>query len=355
MVSLWSTERPTLLGYPGRTMRFTAHVTVQVSSDSWSAASRRTVSWLVGAVALAGCSVLIDPDESQLGGDETVVDSGIRLLDSGGNVDAARPDSTVVLPPPDSGPAPGCAPEGASRCEGEDLVFCTGGVEARESCAQANAFCDDGAQAGCVPWRCTPGSTMCVEGTSQVCDARGRESSRTPCPQGCDDATGQCHGGQMSCEDVHTIERGATVVANLCERQDRHTFTEMNDCRGAEARSGDAVFRFTLQRQRTVRIRVRDEDPVASIDTVVYVRSQCDAPNSQIACHDDTSCERASLQCFDSDFSAGQGQQVRESLIETTLNAGTYYIVVDAYLYVRPADNRNFTCGLVSVRLDTSG
>ncbi len=89
------------------------------------------------------------------------------------------------------------------------------------------------------------------------------------------------------------------------------TVGESNDlqatCAGG-AQSNDMVYRLTLPRRQIVRASLETPD----YDGALYILRNCGDATSEIACNDDE-------------------QDNRHSLIETTLDAGTYYVVVDGF------------------------
>lgn len=77
-------------------------------------------------------------------------------------------------------------------------------------------------------------------------------------------------------------------------------------CAGG-ARSAETIYRLQLRRRQLVRLSLD-----TAFDGALYLRSQCLDESSEIACNDDH-------------------QDTRHSLIETTLNPGTYYVFVDGF------------------------
>ena len=77
-------------------------------------------------------------------------------------------------------------------------------------------------------------------------------------------------------------------------------------CAG-DARSNDAVYRLRLRRRSHVRI-----DLSSDYDGALHLRRDCADPSTELACNDDH-------------------EDNRHSRIEATLDAGTYYVVVDGF------------------------
>ena len=296
------------------------------------------------AVAAGGCSAIINPDDGRLGGPRDAgmagVDSGITLMDSG-----PRRDSGTPPPPPVDG-GPGCAST-EPRCVGDALVTCVSGMEIRQDCQARMAYCEGGE---CRDWECTPGTRECSSDlrTSIACDARGSAVTEVPCDGICNVATGRCDAVVDRCATAAPVTIGSTHDVQLCAGTDDNTHTPTDGCGStSRADSADAVFRLEVPTAQTVTIELTDIDLMRAIDTIVYVRRVCDDGSSQVACDDDVPCDMSTVPGMDFCI---DGVDVRQSRIVTRLEAGTYYIVVDAFLYTR--DRVAFSCG--EVRLSVS-
>jgi hypothetical protein len=77
---------------------------------------------------------------------------------------------------------------------------------------------------------------------------------------------------------------------------------------------GEAVFKFTLSAPGALEIST--DYPETTLDTVIYLRSDCDEEASELACDDDGG-----------DLGAGKASK----MFVQDVAAGTYYVVVDAY------------------------
>jgi hypothetical protein len=299
--------------------------------------------FLTCGLLAGGCSALINPDDGRLGGggdagtDRTDGsmggwDSGITLMDSGTTTD------------PDSG-STSCVSE-EPRCEGDALVTCVSGMEIRQDCRAMSAFCDGGE---CKPWECEPGSRECSGDLSAsiVCSARGDGSEEISCEPGvCAPDSGRCVGAVDMCTTVPPVTIGSTHMVDLCIKNDDNTHTRAPGC-GAESRADgrDTVFRLEVPTTRMVTIELTDIDTSAAIDTIVYVRRVCDDGDTQVACDDDVRCDTSTAPgdlCFD-------GVDVRQSRINTRLEAGTYYVVIDYFDYT--AGEIMFGCGEVRLSI----
>jgi hypothetical protein len=276
--------------------------------------------WLL---LLGGCSVLTSTDPIPPSGSD------------GGDVpkrDAGPPRPGEDAGPPgrrDAGEPRPC--EGDARCEGNTLVECIGGVEERTNCAPGSC---GGFPPDCIE-ACTPGEAFCDGDALVVCDASGA-LIREPCPFGCDPGENACTPMPSACAGVETIGSGGHDF-DTCESTNTTSPVAMDDC-DASANGRDLVFRLELERGRAVSIRL-SEDSDTPMDTVLYLRTSCEDPASQIACTDDDRC-----------FTCPGGVDVGESSINTFLEAGEYFVVVDTYDYM--VEGRRFGCG--SVRLDVS-
>lgn len=312
--------------------------------------------------ASLGCSAVVSPDPNRLAGgadaDALGLDAALPSTDafvpSGSDAivspqpDAYVPPGVDASAPPDAwtpridaGPPPTCM-EGLSRCEGGVLVVCRGGVESRTDCSEMGAYCDSGR---CRPWACEPGSVRCSRDGSGVvqCDDRGASTRYVRCETGCDPVTASCRGATTGCGTLPAIELGSSERFDLCAGTGATTFTRAEGCGASSmASSPDRTFALTLAERTTIEVDLRDVDPSVGIDTVVYLRRACDDAASQIACSDDVPCE-------ESDISMGcsGGVQVRQSRFTVTLEAGTYYVVADAFRY------DSFGCGVVELRVST--
>jgi hypothetical protein len=303
--------------------------------------------WVMTVAILAmGCSSIVNPDQGRLGGDFDAgarADATVVLMDSGPGIDTG-----VVTP--DSGPVT-CAGGAEPRCEGDNLVSCISGMEVRQDCRARRAYCDDGE---CRDWVCPPSSRMCTEDLRgvEVCTVRGDAFAVTTCTGSvCNPSTNACSSTPPMCPGLPTVAVGDTHMIDLCAQTNDNTFVPMGECGGgdpATAESGDAVFALTITTPTDVVIELSDVDTVAAIDTIVYLRRACDVPASQIACDDDEPCDST----FPIPGICTGGVDVRVSRIRTRLEPGTYYVVVDAFLYVQ--DRTRYGCGTARLRV-TSG
>jgi cysteine-rich repeat protein len=168
---------------------------------------------------------------------------------------------------------------------------------------------------------CTPPTETC-NGRDDDCDLATDESFT--CIQGATRActVGTCAGVQTcnstcsawsactvpvpvndTCTGAVTVTGGADVAGSTCGAADDYT----GSCGGGTA--NDVVYRLDIRSRSSV---VIDTDP-ATWDTVLYLLSGATCPGTEIACNDDISGTN------------------RASRITTSLDAGTYWIVVDGY------------------------
>jgi hypothetical protein len=309
--------------------------------------------------ALTGCSALVVPDPSRLGGG---ADGGLPSIDAfrreadafvpeGVDADLSVLDAHLALPDADLGLPDAPRPEidayspvtcvEGSRCDGDVAVVCSGGVERRRDCAADGLICE---AAECRPMRCTPGTSFCAaDGSGLVtCNPDGSGLTFSSCPEGCDPGASVCRGAD-SCDGATPIALGSVVRFDLCDGEDTTSFASAESCTArSSANSADRTFVLTLREPATVEVDLRDADPTVGIDTIVSLRSDCTNVGSQLACSDD-------LPCSESDIAMGcsGGIQVRQSRFRVRLEAGTYYVVADAFRY------GEFDCGGVELRVDT--
>lgn len=257
--------------------------------------------------------------------------------------DVSVADAGVDAPPmPDIGEGE-CVPN-STACDGEVLLTCSedGMAVGRTRCAGRELICverDGGAS--CEEPVCEPGEWACISDTeSAECDERGAAFQNAElCDEGCDPDTGRCAGVTPVVEctafDVEEIGPG-TYFFDLCNATDTAEHVEQNDCNPGVAESGgDGIFSITVERETEIYLDLRDEDGSAAIDTIMYLRTVCDDPNSQIDCSDDVPCAESDVPTGD----CSGDLQVRQSRISRTLDPGTYYLWIDHLNY------RRFGCG----------
>lgn len=304
----------------------------------------RRLSCLV-CVALFGCSALVEPDPGRLGGGGDGSDAGPVTTHDGGPTPVDGGAEADAYVPPDDDGGTRCTP--GVHCEGETLVRCEDGVETREPCGDAQLCEVD----RCVDRLCVPGSTACNDdGTALLtCNARGDELMAMDCEFGCEGSA--CREAPL-CPGLPTIALGETVTRNLCLGGDDNTYqpTAPADGCAADRRAdvGDRTYALTLSEATDVVIELTDIDTFRAIDTVVYVRRACDDEASQVACDDDVRCADSTLPgaCSGSTF------EVRQSRISTRLEAGTHYIIADAFSYT--SGRTRYQCGQVQLSVNAA-
>ena len=217
---------------------------------------------------MVGCSAIIEPDPSRLGGEA--------------DPDAGPPTGQDAGPRPDAGPPRPCTSPG-SRCEGEERVSCAGGLETRESCTEREALCVDGR---CEAWVCPPGSRECSDDERGllVCNARGDNQTLTPCELGCDRETRTCVTIAPRCTiGVPRIAIGETATVDLCVETDDDTHQPGTNCpRDERASAGDETFVLTVTEATNVAIEVSDIDR----DRAVGVESLEERPRHGVGASD---------------------------------------------------------------------
>ncbi len=184
---------------------------------------------LAAVIALtAGCSALVNPDESLLGGEGADGGTGDGGRPDGGGPDAGPPDGAVPDAPPDTSVAcPGGCDDGVG-CTVDDCVdsACVsvpddGACDADEVCDPAlgcttpscddDADCDDGAFCNgaevCDPSSPAANARGCVAGAAPSCDDGVLCTSDS-----CDEDTDSC----VSVEDDALCDDGIDCTADRC-------------------------------------------------------------------------------------------------------------------------------------------
>lgn len=116
---------------------------------------------------------------------------------------------------------------------------------------------------------------------------------------------------ERTCRQAPQLRPGNSVTGNTANGSD----SMHASCAGG-AESNDQLYRLTLRNRSTVRLTLS-----ATFDAALYIRRDCLEQSTEVACNDDSSDNR-------------------HSFIEQTLDAGTYYVVVDGF---RTGNNGDFT------------
>jgi hypothetical protein len=253
-----------------------------------------------------------------------------------------------------------------------------GGTEALD--AEPGTFCE--ADCGDGVWDCaTPNSVECIgERPENACGGCGPLDGSPGDACTCegegwgDDEDGflECDGTnslECECEDViDPVEPDgtcdapftflpslddddvgeATVEHDLCDADDNLDIGDTDDCGDIGLPGNDLVYQFTLSEERDIYIELIDDDSGSAIDTVVSIRTECEDEDSQLICADDMLCtdENEDLGTCVGDY------QPRQSIIDTVLEAGTYYLVIDSYEYDSEdfgLDGPTWVCGDISM------
>jgi hypothetical protein len=107
---------------------------------------------------------------------------------------------------------------------------------------------------------------------------------------------------ERACQSAPRLRPGATVTGDTASSSDRFRAT----CAGGAA-SNDLVYRLVLTRRSRVRITSEQQ-----YDGAIYIRRDCTDQSTEVVCNDD-----------DPDN--------RHSLVESELDAGTYFVFVDGF------------------------
>lgn len=149
-----------------------------------------------------------------------------------------------------------------------------------------------------------------------------------------------------SCEAPFSLQSNESIRVNLCGAGDASNPVEGPiDCGEWQSRGEDLIYRFSLAQPTAVSIELRDDDDSVAIDTVFYLRTECAEASSQVICADDVPCDESDIE-----IGCTEGMQVRHSRYMGDLEAGTYYLIIDAYYYNQSGGS--FSCGWV--RLDVA-
>jgi len=123
-------------------------------------------------------------------------------------------------------------------------------------------------------------------------------------------------------QPAHPLYQGVTRF-DLCEEGGESPYPVHGDSPECDEvvpqnYANDRLFHFTLSSKAHVRIELRDVDRQVDVDTVLSLRTRCDA-DRELACSDDVSCclsHLVSQACID-------GLQLGESRISRLLAPGT--------------------------------
>ena len=106
---------------------------------------------------------------------------------------------------------------------------------------------------------------------------------------------------ERQCRAAPLLRPGSAATGSTSGSDEFHA-----SCAGG-ARSPEDIYRLQLRRRRLVRLSLD-----SSYDGAIYIRRTCLDESTEVACNDDH-------------------QDTRHSLIETTLDRGTYYVFVDGF------------------------
>ncbi len=154
-----------------------------------------------------------------------------------------------------------------------------------------------------------PSATVCADGRDN--DADGLTDF--PADPGCESSADgdETNAVISACGPGVTVADITRTSAAEGERRDRGRSSLQGSCGGLGA---EAVYRFTLAGTKTVDLVATTEDPLTTLDTIVYIRSDCRVPATELACNDD----------------ARPGVKA-STAVHHKAAPGTYYVVVDAF------------------------
>ncbi|MFN3200511.1 MAG: MopE-related protein [Bradymonadia bacterium] len=264
------------------------------------------------------CEGEVTPDEETCGNGDEDCDGNIDEVAGVGEpcedgVGACRQEGTQICGP---GGALVCSAEANSAmgetcnnidddCDGltdEDTLDAGAACTVGEGvCAAEGAFiCVEGGLL-CTAVPGEPGEETCQDGLDGDCDGQVDE--------GCPDEPGPDPEPGPVCEDP-TILPGTVGLHVAAGTNTEATDDHRGSC-SRQVGGRDQIFEFSLDRLRTVRLQTRPQVQ-DQYDTVMYLRSDCADTETEIACNDD----------------GGEGLL---SLVQETLEPGSYTVVVDGY------------------------
>lgn len=199
----------------------------------------------------------------------------------------------------DVAPTPGLCECGDGNCD-------AGGGETTATCPlDCGTDCGDGACNGDEsPLNCTDDCGFCG---NAACD--NGETEATCCDDcGCSDDTTYCGAAHACIPDPCT---NAEVLEPVTQTVNSTTLGGLNDFAGScvGGAGHDKAYSFTLEGETDLTAHV------IGFDTGLYLRSVCATAGSEIACNDDVDQQNG-------DYT---------SQIATTLQAGTYFLIVDGF------------------------
>lgn len=283
------------------------------ASDDDAAASDASVS--DGAVSVGDVAVSEDTDSGTARLDATVTNDRGPSNQCGGTEQLPATPGTQC----------GACGDGEWECDGGNALVCAGEGELNACGGCGNL--DVTPNTPCLD--CERGRWIC-SGTSLVCNCPGDD----PVP--------------AACQDPLEIELGEEIIVDLCPRPDEMANLAGGECDEHEIHGPEAVYRLTLDERTSVRLALWDDDDTRAIDTLLYVRRQCEDRSSQVACADDEPCDAENR---DLGLCTGD-QQPRLSVIDTVMDAGDYFIVVDTYEYAQ--NGVSYSCGTVHLETEES-
>ena len=181
----------------------------------------------------------------------------------------------------------------------------------------------------------------------------------TPCPD-CEGGRWACSGETLvcqcpgdnlplACQDSLEIELGEEITVDLCPRPDEMANrASSGECSEQQFHGPEAVYRVSVSERTTARFALWDDDENRAIDTLLYIRQRCQDGSTQIACADDEPCDAENSNLG---YCVG-ARQPRMSVIDTVLEPGEYFIVVDSYRYQQ--NGINYSCGTVHLETEES-
>jgi hypothetical protein len=146
--------------------------------------------------------------------------------------------------------------------------------------------------------------------------------------------------GDGSCADPFPVDASGPmsvdIVVDTCPGGSDSTSPALGDCTAGGADGPDLVYRLDLGYAADVSLDLVDFDGSVAIDVVLYVRDVCTSGGLADAegCSDDV------------------GGMLRHGHLDLTLAAGSYYVIVDEWLY-SDGTGTTYDCGNVWLNITT--